>query len=331
MTENVMVRYDDAAPGHRNAQSKGMSEVKRWAPRRIIPRVWLGAMLAAAVVALAAKGSAQQAPGEDAAVLTADTALADAMRAGDKSSARRLLSLQFNFADENGKIHERKEFLDNLKSVAPAAATDAKANIYGLVAMVTGNRKSALGSDVFFLDIWAKQKGAWRALTTQDVVLAAAGASETGPEPPEEAKLRKELAKVLDCKNPCETIPYRVRSPAEQDVVNAFQALEKATVAHDAGEWAKHIADEFVHYESDVAPVPKAKRIALFEYEKAHNIPAIPTAIQSMRLWVYGDGAAMISNNGLPDVSEPLMRVARVWVKRNGQWLMVISVQTEIK
>src|SRR5208282_3161120 len=102
MTENVMVRYDDAAPGHRNAQSKGMSEVKRWAPRRIIPRVWLGAMLAAAVVALAAKGSAQQAPGEDAAVLTADTALADAMRAGDKSSARRLLSLQFNFADENG-------------------------------------------------------------------------------------------------------------------------------------------------------------------------------------------------------------------------------------
>ncbi len=50
-----------------------------------------------------------------------------------------------------------------------------------------------------------------------------------------------------------------------------------------------------------------------------------------MRLWVYGDGAAMISNNGLPDVSEPLMRVARVWVKRNGQWLMVISVQTEIK
>jgi Domain of unknown function (DUF4440) len=303
----------------------------RRAKKRAMARVWLGAMLAAAFIALAAGVSAQLAPGEDAAVLTADTALGDAMRAADKSSARRLLSLQFTFVDENGKTHERKEFLDDLKSAAPTAATDAKARVYGLVAMVTGNRKSAGGSDVFFLDIWAKQKGAWRALTMQNVVLGSAGASETGPEPPEEAKLRKELAKVLDCKNPCETIPYRVRSPAEQDIVNAFQTIEKASVAHDAGEWSKHIADEFVHYESDVAPLTKADRIARIEYEKAHNTPAIITAVQSMRLSVYGDGAAMISNNGLPDGSEPLLRFARVWVKRNGQWLMVISVQTEIK
>src|SRR5580704_10395089 len=161
----------------------------RRAKKRAMARVWLGAMLAAAFIALAAGVSAQLAPGEDAAVLTADTALGDAMRAADKSSAHRLLSLQFTFVDENGKTHERKEFLNDLKSAAPTGATDAKARVYGLVAMVTGNRKSAGGSDVFFLDIWAKQKGAWRALTMQDVVLGSAGASETGPEPPEEAKL----------------------------------------------------------------------------------------------------------------------------------------------
>jgi len=39
----------------------------------------------------------------------------------------------------------------------------------------------------------------------------------------------------------------------------------------------------------------------------------------------------MLSVNGVPGDSEPLLRVARVWVKRNGQWQMAISVQTDVK
>ena len=139
------------------------------------------------------------------------------------------------------------------------------------------------------------------------------------------------LSKFFDCHNPCETIPYRVRSPAEQDIVNAFQAIEKAVFARDGVEYAKHIADEFVHYTSDYPPIPKSERITALEEEKKENIPAIMTAVQSMRLWVYDDGAAMISVNGAPDDTEPLLRLARVWVKRNGQWEMAISVQTEVK
>ena len=146
-----------------------MPAARSWAIRRATQ---LGALVAAALLAVAVEARAQQVPGEAAAVLSADAALGDAMRGGDKSAARRILSLQFTYADENGKIHERKEFLDDLKSVAPAAATDVKVGVFGLVAAVTGSRKSAQGNDVFFLDIWAKQKSAWRALTIQDVVLA---------------------------------------------------------------------------------------------------------------------------------------------------------------
>ena len=50
-----------------------------------------------------------------------------------------------------------------------------------------------------------------------------------------------------------------------------------------------------------------------------------------MRLWVYGDGAAMVSTNGVPDDAAPLLRIARVWVRRNGQWQMAVSAQTVIK
>jgi len=206
-------------------------------------------------------------PVEDAAVLAADGALGDAVRAGDKSIARRLLSLQFTFIDDDGKIYERKAFLDDLKAVAATAPADVKVRIYGGVATVTGKRKSAQDRDAVFLDIWAKQKGAWRALTMQDVVLAAAGAPAAAPE------ARSTEAKPSECKNPCQTIPYRVRSPAEQDIVNAFQAIEKAAVAHDAEEWAKHVGDEFVLYRSGDAPIAKSSRIATIERQKANNAP----------------------------------------------------------
>ena len=50
-----------------------------------------------------------------------------------------------------------------------------------------------------------------------------------------------------------------------------------------------------------------------------------------MRLSVYGDGAAMLANEVAPDNSRAPFRVARVWVRRNGQWQLAISVQTDIR
>jgi len=301
--------------------------------RSATQRWWLGLFVAAALIAVLAELRAQTAPGDDTLVLEADQALGAAMRGDDKSVARKLLSLQFTFVDADGKVHERKDFLADLKSASAAPPSDPAVKIYGRIGMVTGRRKSADGRDVFFLDIWAKQKRAWRALVSQDVVLAEAEAQRGAPIKPnaaERTKLRQ-IAKFLDCKNPCETIPYRVRSPAEQDIVNTFQTIEKATFAHDAAEYAKHMADEFVHYRSDSPPIPKSERVADIEDQKKQNTPALLTAIQSMRLWVYGDGAAMISDNGVPDDTQPLLRIARVWMKRNGQWQMVISVQTDVE
>ena len=53
--------------------------------------------------------------------------------------------------------------------------------------------------------------------------------------------------------------------------------------------------------------------------------------IQAMRLAVYGDGAAMIASYVSPDNSRPPYRAATVWAKRNGQWQLVIDVETDSK
>jgi hypothetical protein len=291
---------------------------------------WLGALVAGGLIfaASAPKGE-PDAPvaADDAPVLAADKALGEAARAGDKAVVRRLLSLQFSFVDADGKIHVRRDFLADLKSVATAPAGAAQVRVYGLLAIVTGHRDSAHGEEVFFLDIWAKQKGAWRALLTQEVTVAATddqvaadppSASTDEPPPPE-------------CRNPCETIPYRVRSAAEQDIIAVYQTIERAVVAHDAGEWGKHVAGEFVRYASGQAPVPKADRVAAIERQKEENAAVTVGEVETMRLAVYGDGAAMTSTHVMADNSRPPYRAARVWVRRNGQWQMAISVQTQIK
>ena len=300
--------------------------VMQWAR----PWFWPGAIAAAILIVVLAQSRARPLSGEEALVNAAQTSLGQALRSGDKSAARKLLSLQFTFADENGKIFQRKEFLADLKPIAAGeAASDVKVSVYGLVAMVTGTRKSAQGSPVFFLDIWAKQKGSWRALTMQDVVLgdgARVAAAETPP-----GTETKAIAKPYECKNPCETIPYRVRSPAEQDVITTFQYIQKAAVAHNADEWGKHVADDFVLYRSGYAPVPKSGNIATIEREKKTNASVTVSEIETMRLSVYGDGAAMIASHVSPDNSRPPFRAASIWAKRNGQWQLMIDVETDVK
>jgi hypothetical protein len=285
----------------------------------------VGAVLIAAFAFSKAQPKAPPFAGDDAPVLAADTALGDAMRAGDKAAARRLLALQFSLVDANGKIYARKDILGDLKSVAAGPANDVKVRSYGLVVVVTGHHKAAHDADVFFLDIWVKQKGAWRALLIQDVPVAAADASVAAA-PPSSTDSQPQ-----ECENPCQTIPYRVRSPAEQDIVNAFQAIMKAIVAHDVGAWGKHVADEFVVYGSDRAPVLKSGRIAAIERQKESNTAVTVGEVQTMRLAVYGDGAVMIATAAAPEGSRPPYRAARVWVKRNGQWQMAISAHTDVK
>ena len=314
--------HSQADPPAAVVPSPALRRAARWG--------WLAALVAAIPIAVFAGSRAQPrvqpGPADETPVLRADEALGAAMRSGDKTAVRRLLALQFSFIDADGKLRARKDFLADLKTVASAAAVDAKVRSFGLLAMVTGHRKSAHDTEVFFLDIWAKQKGAWRALAVQEVAIAADDARPAAAPAAFPAQ-----ANSYECRNPCQTVPYRVRSPAEQDIINAFQGIERAVVAHDAGEWGKHVADDFVRYGSGRSPIVKAGRIAMIERQAESDAAATEGEVETMRLSVYGDGAVMTTMQAVPDNSRPPYRATGVWMKHNGQWLMAISAQTDIK
>jgi hypothetical protein len=285
---------------------------------------WSGLGVVAAGVLIAAFALPKSQPkaqtaSPDEVVLAADNALAAAMRVGNRTAARRLLTLQFTFVDADGKIHPRREFLGDLKNIAARPATDIRVRNFGSLAMMTGKHASAQGADVFFLDVWVKQKGAWRALLMQDV--------PAGGDVPWAALQPVRLAEIVAhaCNNPCNTIPYRVRSAAEQDVAKTYQAITKAAATGDAGGWAKHVADEFVAYASSRAPLARSNRIAAIEDPNRGGVGEV----QTMRLAVYGDGAVMTATESSDP--HPPYRAARVFVKRDGRWLMAATAQTDVK
>jgi len=258
----------------------------------------------------------------DEVVLAADNALGAAIRTADRTAARRLLTLQFTFVDADGKIHPRREFLGDLKKVAARPATDIKVRNFGSLAMMTGKHTSAQGADVFFLDIWVKQKGAWRALLMQDVpIRAGEDAAALRPIPVADVGAHA-------CDNPCNTIPYRVRSAAELDVARTYQTITKAVAAHDAGAWAKYVAEEFVAYASSRAPLARSSRIAAIEDHNDDGAVRVGE-VKTMRLSVYGDGAVMVATEA--NGPQPAYRAARVFVKRNGRWLMAATAQTDLR
>jgi Domain of unknown function (DUF4440) len=256
----------------------------------------------------------------------ADAALERAMRAGDRSAVRRFLSLQFTFVDATGKIHQRRDVLADLKGMAAASAGDAKVQNYGLLSVVSGHRTAATGRDVFFIDIWVRQKRAWRALLMQDVVLAAEDSPAPLPAAGTEAR-----AAPYECKNPCQAIPYRVRSAAEQDIVNTYQAIVKAAAAHDRAEWGKRVADQFVLYRGGHPPVSKTARLDTIGGEKDAARAETIGEVGAMRLSVYGDAAAMIASETAPGNAGAPYRATRVFVRRDGQWLMALSAHTDVE
>src|SRR6516225_10318978 len=176
-----------------------MRRASRFRSRRAARSLGLIAVAVSLSAALLVKTRAEPAAGEETAIIAADTALNDAMRVGDRSLARRVLSLQFTFTDEGGRLFARREFLADLKNLLAAPPTDRKVTVYGLVAAVTGHRMSAQASisasSSFFLDVWVKQKGAWRALAMQNVVLAEVMPAPAPPPPGEEAR-------AGECRNP---------------------------------------------------------------------------------------------------------------------------------
>jgi len=238
-------------------------------------------------------------------VLRADHALVAALVAGDQHAAAALLDDHFNWIDNAGRVRGKRDGLPSAPLGDESGLLPA-VHLYGNVATVAVHRDK-----LFVLRIWVCHAGLWRALVLHEVSQEGA----PGPHGPP----RK------DWDNPCRTIPYAPRNADERDCLASWQALEMAVMTHDPEEWARHVADEFLVVGA-ARRHSKADRKAVLAEQQRTNAHAAPAPLTWAELVDFPEAIVMRCEH--QPFHGKANRVSRVFVKRDGQWLMAVSFQT---
>ena len=251
---------------------------------------------------------------DEASVLQTDREFVQAAAKGDSAAVARLLDTDFTWTDADGKTLSRAEVLSALPK--PALGNEAGAH----QRRQTRSQVEAIMVDrdtIHVLRLWVRRGSAWHLLVYHEVALGRQEASSPGPG-------------VASCENPCKTLPYKPRNEAEQAIIASWQALETGVTNHDAAAWSPHIAEEFTMLGStNDHPLTKADRIATLNLQKQTGRGTAPAPLISAQMFDFGDSVIMTSLHQ-PYTGKPV-HVTRLWIKRDGKWLLTISYQTTIQ
>ncbi len=270
--------------------------------------ILLGGILACMFLSPAVLASEEQS------ILQADHEFVQAAGKGDNATVGRLLDTDFTWTDADGKTLGRARVLDSLPT--PALGTETGAEVKQQTHSQVGAVMSSRGK-THVLRIWVRRPAGWRLLVYHEVILGRQAPAPSG-------------SGVKECENPCKTLPYKPRNEAEQGIIASWQALETGVTNHDASAWAPHIADEFVMLgSSNDHPLCKADRIATLNLQKQTGFGSAPAPLVSAQMFDFGEAVVMTCQHQ-PYSGKPV-HVSRLWIKRNGQWIMSISFQTTMQ
>ena len=273
--------------------------------------------LSAAMLLAAARPAAAV---DDPAVLAADENFAQAVSKSDAAALDKLLDSDFQWISANGKIESRKLVLARMAKLIvdagypaayPGAGTpDVRRHDYGQVETVEAN-----SGKMHVLRVWVKRPAGWRALVYQEVQSLGA--------PPKTTPSASQ-----DCQNPCKSVGYTPKNETERAIITAYEGLETSAMTHNAADWDAHTGEEFIAA-SSYSDRLLDKPTRLGELKRANMAGLAPTPLVSGRLFVFGD-AAVLRSHHVASQAKPL-EVTRVFVKRDGKWVEVVSYQTAVQ
>jgi hypothetical protein len=250
----------------------------------------------------------------DKAVLQADHTFVEAVAKGDSTKLKSLLDADFTWCDFDGKVLSGTEVLRSVPkdSLSDESGVDVSERSYGQVGAVNISR-----GRIHILRFWVMRNDGWRLLVYHEVKQLDLPSTSTG-------------SGVKECENPCKTVPFQPANEAERAIIASWQALETGVTAHDSAAWAPHIADEFIQISSNSDhPITKSGRMATLDKQKQLGVGSAPAPLVSAKMFDFGDAVVMTCLHQ-PYAGKPI-HVSRLWIKRDGQWVMVISFQTTIQ
>ena len=250
----------------------------------------------------------------DAAVLQMDRDFVSAVAASNSAALEKLLDADFTWTGAQGNTLARKDVLASIpkNDLDDEAGADRSERTYGEVAAVSASR-----GKTHVLRLWVHRSSGWRLLVYHAVKQLEQPSASAG-------------SGVNTCENPCKEVPFHPANQAESAIIVSWQALETGVTAHDSAAWAPHIADEFVQISSNSDhPISKKDRMATLDKQKAVGVGSAPAPLVSAKMFDFGDAVVMTCLHQ-PYTGKPI-HVSRLWIEREGNWVMAISYQTTIQ
>jgi hypothetical protein len=250
--------------------------------------------------------------GPNPAVLAADRDFTQSAAKSDTAALGKLLDTDFVWIDASGKKVNRAQVLGSVpKLIINRQAPENRHDFdYAQVAVVqTDNGR------MHVLRIWVKRSAGWRALVYQEV--------QSLDAPPKTTPSASQ-----ECLNPCKSVGYTPKTETERAIITAYEGLETSAMTHNAADWDAHTGEEFIAA-SSYSDRLLDKPTRLGELKRANMAGLAPTPLVSGRLFVFGD-AAVLRSHHVANQAKPL-EVTRVFVKRDGKWVEVVSYQTAVQ
>jgi hypothetical protein len=250
----------------------------------------------------------------DPAVIQVDHQFVQAAAKGDAAAVRKMLDSDFTWTDTEGKTLTAEEVLRALPkdALGDESGVEVSERTYGQVGVANAGR-----GKVHILRLWIQRADGWRLLVYHEVKQLEQPSTSAG-------------SGVKDCENPCKMVPFKPANEAEQAIIASWQALETGVTGHDAEAWAPHIADEFLQISSNSDHViSKAGRMETLNKQKQSGVGSAPAPLVNAKMFDFGDAVIMTCLHQ-PYSGKPI-HVSRLWIKRDGKWIMSISYQTTIQ
>ncbi|HEV3420697.1 MAG TPA: nuclear transport factor 2 family protein [Candidatus Acidoferrum sp.] len=247
---------------------------------------------------------------QDSSALLADRSLVHVLENMDKAAAAQLLDADLVWIDATGHRFTRTEVLEKLPAVANSDV-EAPPRTYGETAVVRANR-----GKMNVLRVWVKRAAGWRMLLYQEVL-------QVEKSEPPGGKTSTE------CLNPCKTIPFQPQTANEKEAIASWQGVMRAMAESDADAYSPLIADEFTATDTfHDRPYTKADRLAQIDKQKTTGRRAAPQELLSAEMFDFGETVMMVAHEQRPGGKSYFN--TRMWVKRDGRWQMLFSVNTQI-
>jgi hypothetical protein len=249
--------------------------------------------------------------------------LTEALARGDKTAVGALLDDRFQWVEANGRIHTKAQVLDDLAQFS--ADNEGALDVRSVDFLGKVERELGIHHNQRFAHLWVKNPAGWQAFVYLNIPIPAERPDYSAPpNPPTEAD--------KTCDNPCKTLPYKPENAAEEGAMETWFRLKNDEWHPNPEDWAAH-SDENHETLTPRADIPKLQHVEELAEERklfGENGGSGGSAVQSMRMFDFGNVVIMQAFQGRNPGAKPTSWNLRLFLNRGDGWKIALSAQTNI-